>query len=261
MNAVLVNGSSYDLLWAAGMAGTCGADSYRQTRDVFGLFDQTLAGQGLTLFENAARTWVYVRDIDNNYAGMVRARREFFEAHGLTTQTRYLASTGIEGYSRGAGPLVSLDAFAYGRIRPEQMVRMEVLDHMPPTFTYGVTFERGCRIRFGDRSHLHVSGTASIDRNGNTVFPGDPRKQAIRAIENVRALLAPHRASLADLAYLAVYIRNPKDRNAVQAVLAAEIPPHVPTLFLRGAVCRPNWLVELDGVGIIPDETSYPDFI
>ena len=259
-NGVLVGGDSYDMLWTAGVAGFGLPDPACQTGEVFHAWSSILADHGMSLADHAVRTWVYVRDIDQNYAGMVQARRDYFEANGLTRLTRYLASTGIEGISREAGSLVTLDALAMRPLAPDQIVRMEALDHMSPTIHYGVTFERGCRIRFGDRSHLHVSGTASIDKEGRTLYPGDPRRQAERAIANIRALLAPHGATLNDMAYLAAYLRDPKDRDRVAAVLAAEIPPTVPLLFLESKVCRPNWLIELDGLAIIEDRTDYPAF-
>jgi len=137
---------------------------------------------------------------------------------------------------------------------------MEALDHLSPTIKYGVTFERGTRIIFGDRSHLHISGTASIDNNGQVMYIGDARKQTERTIENVKALLAPHGADLSDMAYLIVYVRNLKDRNKVMEVLERKIPSNIPYLFLEGAVCRPSWLVELEGVGIIPDSSEFSPF-
>ena len=68
----------------------------------------------MNLRNNTVRTWIYVRDIDNNYKGMVVARREFFTRIGLTNQTRYIASTGIEGKSIKMQSLVSLDSLSIG---------------------------------------------------------------------------------------------------------------------------------------------------
>jgi enamine deaminase RidA (YjgF/YER057c/UK114 family) len=138
---------------------------------------------------------------------------------------------------------------------------MEALDHLSPTIRYGVTFERGMRIRFGDRSHLYVSGTASIDKDGRTLYASDVRMQTRRALENVRALLAPHGADLHDLAYVVAYLRSFKDGKLVMDIVKTELPPEVPRLFVVGAVCRPAWLVEFEGVGIIPDRTDFPPFL
>ena len=75
---------------------------------------------------------------------------------GFFTITRFIASTGIEGFSKEVNSLVSFDAFAIKNLKQEQIVRMEAPKNLPPTITYGVTFERGTRVRFGDRSHLHI---------------------------------------------------------------------------------------------------------
>ncbi len=43
-------------------------------------------------------------------------------------------------------------------------------------------------------------------------------------------------------------------------VLEGDLPPQIPLLLLEGSVCRPSWLVELEGVALIPDKTDYPPF-
>ncbi len=167
---------------------------------------------------------------------------------------------GIEGYSREVNSLVAFDAYAIKNLKQEQIIRMEAPENLSPTIKYGVTFERGTRVRFGDRSHLHISGTASIDKNGKVMYLSDVKKQTKRTIDNIKALLAPHGADFNDMAYLIAYIRNFKDRNKVLEVLKKEIPANIPLLLLEGAVCRPAWLVELEGVGIIPDSNDFPEF-
>lgn len=62
-------------------------------------------------------------------------------------------------------------------------------DYLNPTYEYGVTFERGVRVDYGDRSHIFISGTASIDNRGRVVHAGDVRRQTERMWENVEALL------------------------------------------------------------------------
>ena len=259
-NGALIHGTHYDLLWVANFFGVGEFDSYSQTGEIFSLFEHVLSDNGMNLLDNAVRTWVYVRDVDNHYRGMVESRKEFFARHGLTTETRYIASTGIEGFSKEVDSIVSFDAFAIKNLLPEQIVRMEALENLSTTIKYGVTFERGTRIRFGDRSHLHLSGTASIDKNGDVLHLFDPREQTRRTIENIRALLKPHGAGLEDMAYMIVYIRNHKDKDKVMDILRAELPESLPFHFLEGAVCRPSWLVELEGVAIIDDDTEFPPF-
>ena len=259
-NGAFIKGDHYDLLWIANFCGVGDFDSYKQSREVFQTFVSILGEHGMTLLENAVRTWVYVRDVDNHYKGMVEARKALFEEHGLTPDTRYIASTGIEGFSKEVHSLVSLDAFAVKNLAPQQIVPMEALDKLSPTIKYGVTFDRGTRVRFGDRSHLHISGTASIDRDGKVLCLNDVRGQTRRTLENIRSLLAPHGADLGDMAYYIAYIRSFKESRKVMEVLEEELPPQIPLLLLEGSVCRPSWLVELEGVALIPDKTDYPPF-
>jgi hypothetical protein len=44
-------------------------------------------------------------------------------------------------------------------------------------------------------------------------------------------------------------------------VLGEELGEKVPLVFAEAAVCRPTWLVELEGVAIIPDKTGFPPFL
>ena len=137
---------------------------------------------------------------------------------------------------------------------------MEARELLNPTHEYGVTFERGTRIDFGDRSHLYISGTASIDKNGNILHVGDIKKQTKRTLKNIIALLKPHGARLKDMAYFIVYVRNITQTEEVIDILKKEKLDKVPIIFAEGAVCRPAWLVEIEGVAIIPNHSDWPDF-
>ena len=77
--------------------------SEQQTRSIFSAYAAGLERHGLTLEGNCIRTWLFCDDIDHQYAGLVKARREFFAACGLTAQTHFIASTGIAGRPAGAG--------------------------------------------------------------------------------------------------------------------------------------------------------------
>ena len=199
------------------------------------------------------RTWFFVQDVDVNYSGVVRERRELFERHGLTPQTHYIASTGIEGRHADPSRLVLLDAYAVKGLRPGQQVYLHAKDHLNPTYEYGVTFERGVRVRYGDRSHILLSGTASIDNRGEIVAPQDIEGQTVRMLENVEALLAEAGASAADLAQMIVYLRDPADYPAVRKIFELRYEA-VPRLFVHAPVCRPGWLIETECIAVREDE-------
>ncbi|MFC1538368.1 Rid family hydrolase [Candidatus Latescibacterota bacterium] len=259
-NGLLVEGSHYNLLWTANLFDTESFDSYKQTSSIFKSYNNIISEYGMNLLDNTVRTWFFVRDIDNHYNGLVESRKAFFTGHGLTPETRYIASTGIEGISKEVDSLVDLDALAITNLTNEQNVRMNALDNLSPTILYGGTFERGTRIRFGDRSHLYISGTASIDKDGEVVHLYDAGKQTQRTLDNIKALLEPQGAGLHDMAYLIVYVRTLSYRNNVAEVLEKELSRDIPLIFVQSPVCRPTWLVEIEGIGIIPDSNDYPPF-
>jgi enamine deaminase RidA (YjgF/YER057c/UK114 family) len=259
-NILLTEGINYRMLWSAGSISD-GNNSAVQTDGIFNNLDTLLNRSTMSVRENTIRTWIYVRDIDNNYKGMVDSRKDYFSKIGLTEKTRYIASTGIEGKMADTKTLVTMDSLSIDNISEQQIVRMEALSHMSSTIQYGVTFERGTRIRFGDRSHLHVSGTASIDTTGAIVHENDIRQQTLRTIDNIEALLGKHNASLDCMMYLLVYLRNRKHYQCIIDILTSRLPQHVHCIPVVGAVCRPGWLIEMEGVGIIDDSTDFPVFV
>lgn len=234
--------------------------SYRQMSDIFEHYGQQQEEKGLTVARDTVRTWIFVRDIDNNYAGVVRGRREYFDSIGLTTDTHYIASTGIEGRAPDLRHLVTMDAYSIGGLRTGQLRYLYALDHLSRTSDYGVTFERGAAVVYGDRKHIFISGTASIDAQGKILFEGDIRKQTGRMMENIQALLAEAGAGIRDIATAIVYLREPADYPVVKEILSRDYPTLAP-IFVHAPVCRPAWLVEMECIALTPDgDAAYPAF-
>ncbi len=227
-----------------------GVSSAAQTASEFENLSRLVGSYGGTIPRNVIRTWLYCRDIDNNYAGLVSSRRDFFTKIGLTEKTHYIASTGIEGLADPPNRLVRMDSLVLFGHSPDQIEYMHAPEHLSPTALYRVTFERGTRILFGDRSMYLISGTASIDRFGEIVHPGDIAGQTARMAENVNALLEHHGGTLADLKLAVVYLRDPADSAAVSGILDRLLPEQCPRILVRGSVCRPGWLVEMEGVAV-----------
>lgn len=89
-----------------------------------------------------------------NYAGVVKARNEVFVTQGLTPQTHYIASTGIGGRHADTQVLVQMDTYAVLGIRQEQIHYLYAPTHLNPTYEYGVSFERGTYVDYGDRRQV-----------------------------------------------------------------------------------------------------------
>lgn len=237
--------------WTTGLVYPGADTSYGQTRGIFEQYNGVLEAGGMTLEDHVLRTWLYVRNVDANYQGMVAARREIFADHNLTPDTHFIASTGIEGGAREIGAKVAMDAYAVAGLRPGQVEYLAAPEHLSPTHVYGVTFERATAVSYGDRKHLFISGTASIDAEGRIVHPGDVARQLDRTVENMAALLEAGGASLQDMGAVIAYVRDPADQPAIETGLRQHFG-NAPVVVLVAPVCRPGWLVELEGRAILP---------
>ena len=220
-------------------------NSYEQTQVIFERYMQSLAKHNCTLETNCLRTWIFVQNIDRQYKGMVQARKELFDLVGLTPQSHFIASTGIEGQSVRSEVIVMLEAYAIQEIKREQIRYLHASTHLNPTHEYGVTFERGTCIRYGDREHILISGTASIDNKGEIVHPMQIEKQTERTMENIRTLLAEAEADWPDVTHLIVYLRDIADYENTRIFFKTNYPD-IPHAILLAPVCRPGWLIEVE---------------
>jgi len=247
-------------VWLSGLHDATARDPYAQAHAVLENHNRQLAAHGMTLEDNVIRTWWFVRDIDADYQGLVDARREVFQRHGLTEDTHYIASTGIAGGHPYPGALLSLDSYAIHGLQPSQVAYISATEFLGPTHMYGVTFERATSVTYSDRTHVFLSGTASIDPLGDIVHPGDVLRQLDRTIENIEALLAAAHAGLRDLSMILVYLRDPADGAAVERKVRERFGS-LPMIVLHAPVCRPGWLVEIEGIACISsDRNDFPDF-
>ena len=219
--------------------------SYMQTIMLFDKYLEVLKAQGLNLKDHCVRTWIYVRDIDTNYDGVVKARNDVFRQHGLTIDTHFIASTGIGGRSMGKNVCVAIDFLTAPQVQPDDLLYLKALDHLNPTHEYGVAFERGVRVTLPQKYEYFISGTASIDCHGEVINVGNVTKQAERLLENIEALLADGGATMDDVKYFIIYLRDLADASAIDAYMQ-QAYPQVSRIITHAKVCRPAWLVEME---------------
>lgn len=220
-----------------------------QTRQAFQSHEAQLRSLGLNLRDHCQRTWIYVRDVDNQYAEVVKARNEVFSQCGLTPEAHFIASTGIGGASECTKAAVAMDFFSVGGLPAESVSYLHALDYLNPTHEYGVAFERGTRLSLPREQLYLISGTASIDHTGACVHRGDVLTQAGRLFLNIEKLLQSGGALLADVPYFVVYLRDVADKAAVSRYLRLRFPD-VPCLVVSGRVCRPEWLIEVECMAV-----------
>jgi enamine deaminase RidA (YjgF/YER057c/UK114 family) len=74
-------------------------------------------------------------------------------------------------------------------------------------------------------------------------------RQLGRTLENMEALLAQADAALADMAVVIAYVRDPADHAQAERLLRERFGD-APIQVGIAAVCRPGWLVEVEGVAL-----------
>ena len=230
---VVAKHNGYQHLWKMGMCNNQG-DSAQQTAALLTEYEALLAKFDATLAENCIRTWFFVRN---------------FIQQGLTEKTHYISSTGIGGNPADTKSLVQLGTYAITGLEPEQQHYLYAPTHLNPTYEYGVTFERGTIVEYGDRDHIFISGTASINNKGEVVHVGDIVQQTKRMWENVEALLKEGGADFQDVMQIIVYLRDTADYEVVKDLFADRFP-HIPTIITLAPVCRPTWLVEMECIAV-----------
>ena len=230
-----------------------GMDSESQTILAFRKHMDVLASLGMTLEANCHRTWIYVRDIDRHYAGVVSGRNKVFAEEGLTSKTHYIASTGIGGYGNNREAAVAIDFLSISGVQRNDIHYLHALEYLNPTHEYGVAFERGTKLRFPQSSICFISGTASIDKHGDCLHRGDVLTQAGRLFLNIEKLLNDGGQGLADLQFMLVYLRDISDYRRIKQYLDLRFP-QIPFIVLEAPVCRPEWLIEVECVTMKANE-------
>ena len=231
-----------------------GKNSYEQTRMIFDKYMKILQKENaalsseetkMTMERNLVRTWIYVTNIDVNYHGVVVARNDVFDQEGLTADTHYIASTGIGGATPVRHAAVGIDFLTIPNIQEQDKKYLKALDHLNPTHEYGVAFERGTRLTLSDKEMYFISGTASIDKHGAVVYEGDVIRQTGRLLENIGALLKDGDATMNDIQYFIIYLRDISDYHTVEKMMQ-QFYPQIPHIIVEARVCRPGWLIEME---------------
>jgi enamine deaminase RidA (YjgF/YER057c/UK114 family) len=217
------------------------------------MFDQAgriLESYGLG-FRNVARTWIYLPQLLCWYDDFNRARQEVFAAAGLcggAVPIWYPASTGIQGYSP-KGHECMMDLLAVSA-RPASPLRLEMLESplQCEAYDYGSLFSRAVELRDESTSRIYVSGTASIDKAGQTVFRDDPAAQIRFTLRVVRELVGTRGHGLEDIAHCVAFLKRPEFAPVFHEVAAEEGLDARIAVQTVADVCRDDLLFELEAM-------------
>lgn len=121
-----------------------------------------------------------------------------------------------------------------------------------------VSFSRGIRADLPGATMLFLSGTASVDENGETLHRGDLEAQCLRTYRNLTRLLAAEGASWHDVVRTTCYLRDiERDYDAFNRVRtkfmsAVGLDPLPASTGIQARLCRPDLLVEIEAIALVP---------
>jgi len=224
-----------------------GKNAFDQTFAMLCASEELLREAGMS-FHDVVRTWMYLRDMDRDYAEFNRARREFFRSRGIELMP---ASTAVGGEPGAAAHDVSMRLYA---VKSPEPLNVEVMSTptLNEAWMYGSDFSRGLKAEDANKIGLHVSGTASIDEAGRTVHVGDLRAQAERMLVNVSSLLEAQGASFQDLVSAVAYLKNASDAPLLRAIFHEHGFEGFPCTLVEAPICRPDLLCETEAVAVLP---------
>jgi enamine deaminase RidA (YjgF/YER057c/UK114 family) len=111
---------------------------------------------------------------------------------------------------------------------------------------------------------LLISGTASIDENGETVHVGDFRAQCRRVFYNISGLLEAEGATWHDVVRTSFYLRD-IDRDyrefneeRTSFYKAQGLDPLPASTGIQAKLCRPELLVEGEAIAIFRNRNAEP---
>jgi enamine deaminase RidA (YjgF/YER057c/UK114 family) len=112
-----------------------------------------------------------------------------------------------------------------------------------------------CQVVRARGTMVFVRGQVGQDLDtAASVAIGDAAGQAERAMANVDTLLREAGSRLADVCKVTVYLTDPRHREAVYPVVGRWLKGVFPvsTGVVVSALARPEWLVEIDVIAVIP---------
>jgi len=118
------------------------------------------------------------------------------------------------------------------------------------------SFSRGMRIDLNGLVILLISGTASIDEQGESIHIGDFRAQTRRTFENITKLLESEGATWKDIVRTTCYLRDiERDYAAFNEERTAfyadhGLDPLPASTGIQAILCRPELLIEIEAIAM-----------
>ncbi len=257
------HGTTKELMTEGIIPADIEASTFEQATEIFVAIENILASEGF-LISDIYRQWNYIEDItvkneeSQNYQEFNDARSIFYSK--ATWSNGYPAATGI-GTSRG-GIMIELCAIkgTKGTNKPidnplqvaahnysQKVLEGKVMEQLQERTT--PKFERA-RI-LGNT--IYISGTAAI-KGEESVLTNDTTAQAATTMEVMNNLISSNNIPVANNGatydLLRIYVKHEEAIEEVKEYMNTHYPA-VPKHYLVSDICRPELLIEIEGIAHI----------
>jgi len=214
-----------------------------QTHSAFQIMEAALEENGFR-FTDTVRTWIYLDQLLDWYGDFNRVRTDFFEEKDIFSHM-VPASTGI-GAANPFGAAIVMDVLAVQPKNGQLKIRAVDSPLQNPALDYKSSFSRAVELKFPTHRSLLISGTASIEPEGKTVYQDDPEKQIRLTMEVVKAILVSRDMNWGDLFRGIAYFKDMSYLPIYRQVAAELGIPRFPLAVSHADVCRDDLLFEIE---------------
>jgi len=245
---------SADVCLINGLQPTGSAARGEQTLGLLESIQTILQSNGFSMTD-IVRTWFYNDDILSWYDEFNRVRTGFYKQTGLYDH-RFPASTGV-GIFHPENKACIAHVLA---IKPKTgAVNIETMESplQCSATRYGSSFSRAAIVKYNGASRLYVSGTASIDNAGKTVYLNDLQGQIKQTYKVVKEILASCHMSYANIVSGVIYFARNRDIATFYEMIELQQIPVFPAVLSENVVCRGDLLFEIEVEALKGDADSY----
>jgi len=114
-------------------------------------------------------------------------------------------------------------------------------------YLYQPAFSRGMLVSNDMEYEFQLSGTASVGKDGQTKFEGNPKKQIELTLKNIMNILDSVGMQMSNIVESNVFIKS-KKYYAVFIDICMQLEIDFPYVCIVGDVCRRDLLFEIDGI-------------
>jgi enamine deaminase RidA (YjgF/YER057c/UK114 family) len=220
---------------------TCSRET--QAGAVFEKMERLLADAEMD-FTDTARTWLYLNELLEWYDEFNVVRTRFFRERGVFDKM-VPASTGIGAGSAAGEAMVA--ALLAVKLKNDRVSVFPVPSPLQcPALDYASSFARAVEVAVSGSRLLTISGTASIEPGGKTVYLEDTAGQIKLSMQVVEAILKSRGMGWEHVVRAIAYFKDIREVSLLNDYCAQYQLPPLPVAISHADVCRHDLLFEIE---------------